>query len=80
MFQEIKKSIEFLLIRKKKATFAMISVQYEMEKKTMTREEALTHFLTARQHKREVVADLEKTMKAEYEKETGKKANYFFSL
>ncbi|MDD2603073.1 MAG: hypothetical protein WCS17_05935 [Prevotella sp.] len=51
-----------------------------MEKKTMTREEALTRFLTARQHKREVVADLEKTMKAEYEKETGKKANYFFSL
>jgi hypothetical protein len=58
----------------------MILVQYEMEKKTMTREEALTRFLTARQHKREVVADLEKTMKAEYEKETGKKANYFFSL
>ena len=43
--------------------------------KTITREETLARFLTARQHKREVVADLGKTMKAEYEKETGKKAN-----
>lgn len=46
----------------------------------ITREEAIARFIKARQHKREIVAELEKDMKKEYEERTGKKANYFFAL
>jgi hypothetical protein len=45
-----------------------------------TREEALMRFQKARQKKRDCIARLEKSMKAEYEKRTGKKAEYFFAL
>lgn len=45
-----------------------------------TREEALARFPKARQQKRECIARLEKSMKAEYEKRTGKTADYFFAL
>lgn len=44
------------------------------------RNEVLARFEAARQHKRELINRLEKSMKEEYEKETGKAANYFFAL
>ena len=48
---------------------------------TMTeKEEALARFQKARQRKRECIARLEKSMKAEYEKRTGKTPDYFFAL
>lgn len=44
------------------------------------KEEALARFQKARQRKRECIARLEKSMKAEYEKRTGKTPDYFFAL
>ncbi len=46
----------------------------------MTREEAQKRFETARQKKRDCLTRLEKNMKEEYEKRTGKTADYFFAL
>ena len=45
-----------------------------------TKEEALARFQQARQKKRDCIARLEKSMKADYEKRTGKTPNYFFAL
>ena len=45
-----------------------------------TKEEALARFQQARQKKRDCIARLEKSMKADYEKRTGKTSNYFFAL
>lgn len=46
----------------------------------MTREEVLTKFQTAKEKKHKCLAELEKRMKATYEKQTGKKADKFFAL
>ncbi|MBR1469580.1 MAG: hypothetical protein IJ605_05670 [Prevotella sp.] len=46
----------------------------------LTREQALAQFQRAKLRKRECIDKLEKTMKAAYEKQTGKTANYFFAL
>ena len=46
----------------------------------LEREEALARVNAAKKLKREIAAELEKEMKTQYEKETGKKANYFFVL
>ncbi|MGI6231630.1 MAG: hypothetical protein ACOYJF_02120 [Prevotella sp.] len=51
-----------------------------MDDITKKREEALARVNAAKRRKREIAAELEKEMKAQYEKETGKKANYFFVL
>lgn len=51
-----------------------------MEDNAQKIEEAMASVNTAKQHKREIAAELEKEMKAQYEKETGLKANYFFIL
>ena len=45
-----------------------------------TREQALTRFQRAKLRKRECIDRLEKTMKVDYEKRTGKTADYFFAL
>lgn len=45
-----------------------------------TKEDALLRFQEARQKKRECIARLEASMKAEYEKRTGKTPDYFFAL
>lgn len=45
-----------------------------------TKEDALLRFQKARQKKRECIARLEKSMKDEYEKRTGKSPDYFFAL
>jgi hypothetical protein len=52
----------------------------EIMKLLMTREEAQKRFETARQKKRDCLTRLEKNMKEEYEKRTGKTADYFFAL
>ena len=44
------------------------------------KEEALARFQNARQKKRDCIARLEKSMKADYEKRTGKTPDYFFAL
>ena len=44
------------------------------------KEEVLLRFQKARQKKRECIARLEKSMKDEYEKRTGKTPDYFFAL
>ncbi len=46
----------------------------------MKREEVLARFKEAKRRKHEIVSEMEKTMKEQYERETGKKANYFFVL
>ena len=48
--------------------------------KSVTRDDILARFQAARQKKRELVARLERDMKAEYEQRTGKTAAYFFAL
>lgn len=40
----------------------------------------MARFMAAKQKKQEVLCRLEKTMKEEYEKRTGLKANYFFAM
>ena len=47
---------------------------------TMDRDATLKRFQMARQRKRDCIARLEKSMKEEYEKRTGKTADYFFAL
>lgn len=47
---------------------------------TRTREETLSRFQQAKQRKKDCVDRLEKSMKASYEKKTGKTADYFFAL
>ncbi|MBR0489592.1 MAG: hypothetical protein IJJ68_05235 [Prevotella sp.] len=47
---------------------------------TTSEKNILARYQEARQRKRECVARLEKRMKEEYEKSTGKTADYFFSL
>ena len=44
------------------------------------KQNVMARFKAARQKKRELVAELEKELKARYEERTGQKANYFFSL
>lgn len=43
-------------------------------------EEVLRRFEASRARKRAIVAKMEREMKEEYEKETGLKCNYVFSL
>ena len=45
-----------------------------------TKEDVLARFQEARQRKRDCIARLEKSMKADYEKRTGKSPDYFFAL
>ena len=46
----------------------------------MTKEEAMNRFMAAKEKKRQCVARLEEKMKQNYEKRTGKPANYTFVL
>jgi vacuolar-type H+-ATPase subunit H len=46
----------------------------------MTKEEAMTRFMAAKEKKRQCVERLEEKMKQTYEKRTGKPANYTFVL
>lgn len=46
----------------------------------MTREEALTRFMAAKEKKRQCVERLEEKMKQTYEQRTGKPAKYSFVL
>lgn len=46
----------------------------------MTKEEAMKRFMAAKEKKRQCVARLEEKMKLNYEKQTGKPANYTFVL
>lgn len=46
----------------------------------MTKEEAMTRFMAAKEKKRQCVARLEEKMKQSYEQRTGKPANYTFVL
>lgn len=52
---------------------------YDMKAKK-TREEVLTKFQTAKEKKRECLVQLEKSMKEEYKKRTGKEVENFFAL
>lgn len=63
--------------------FAYICIHIKqkcMEKKVMTREEALLRFEKAKAKKRECIKKLEQEMKEAYEKRTGLKATYFSAL
>lgn len=44
------------------------------------REEAMARFMAAKARKKEIIAELEVEMKADYEKRTGLKAKYFSAL
>ncbi len=57
-----------------------IRCDFYMDDIRKKREEALARVNAAKKRKREIAAELEKEMKTQYEKETGKKANYFFVL
>ena len=46
----------------------------------MTKEEAMTRFMAAKEKKRQCVAWLEEKMKQSYEQRTDKPANYTFVL
>lgn len=46
----------------------------------MTREEAMSRFIAAREAKRNRLAELDKILSREYEKKTGLKPNYSFSI
>lgn len=43
-------------------------------------EQTMARFMAAKRKKQEVISRLEQTMKEEYEKRTGLKANYFFAM
>ncbi|WP_342989176.1 MULTISPECIES: hypothetical protein [Bacteroides] len=51
-----------------------------MMKAKKTREEVLTKFQTAKEKKKEYLVQLEKSMKEEYKKRTGKEVKNFFAL
>ena len=51
-----------------------------MMKAKKTREEVLTKFQTAKEKKKECLVHLEKSMKEEYKKRTGKEVENFFAL
>ena len=51
-----------------------------MMKAKKTREEVLTKFQTAKEKKKECLVQLEKSMKEEYKKRTGKEVENFFAL
>ena len=51
-----------------------------METKKLTREEAVKRFQASLDKKKKFVAELEKSMRDEYRKETGKEAKYFSVL
>lgn len=53
-----------------------ILININMERK-MTREEALRRFQASVEKKKAFVAELERSMREEYRKETGKEAKYF---
>lgn len=49
-----------------------------MEK--MTKESAMQKFMLAKKRKEEMVATIKEQLTSTYERETGLKANYFFSM
>lgn len=51
-----------------------------MNTKKLTREEALRRFQASCEKKKAFVAELEKSMREEYRKETGQEAKYFSVL
>lgn len=51
-----------------------------MEYKKRTREELLAVLEKAKQRKHDIANQLAESMKVDYERETGKKANYVFVL
>lgn len=51
-----------------------------MNTTTNNKENVILRFKAAKERKKAIISELEKEMKENYEKRTGKKANYFFSL
>ena len=51
-----------------------------LQKAKKTREAVLTKFQTAKEKKKECLVQLEKSMKEEYKKRTGKEVENFFAL
>lgn len=51
-----------------------------MKKMTITKETAMARFMASKKKKQNYIKQLEKRMKAEYEKATGLQANYFEAL
>ena len=52
----------------------------KMKKMTITKETAMARFMASKKKKQDYIKQLEKRMKAEYEKATGLQANYFEAL
>ena len=50
-----------------------------MDTTKKTYSSAMSRFMTAKQKKTDIIKELEVLMKAEYKKETGLEANYFFA-
>ncbi len=75
----------FLAGSRKKCNFA-IEMEYKpleeipMNTKKITREEAMRRFQASLAKKKAFVAELEKSMREEYRKETGQEARYFSVL
>jgi vacuolar-type H+-ATPase subunit H len=63
---------------KKRFIFANEKTYKTMVKDTKT--DAMERFMKAKKRKRECLSRLEKSMKEEYEKQTGLSADYFFAL
>lgn len=51
-----------------------------MVKKNKTYTAAMSRFMEAKRKKTEIIKELETLIKAEYEQETGLKADYFFAM
>lgn len=51
-----------------------------MERKIMSYDSAMSRFMKAKKKKSDLIKELEVLMKAEYKKETGLEANYFFAM
>lgn len=51
-----------------------------MEQEKLTREVAMQRFMLAKKRKQEMVATIKTQLTATYEKETGLKADYFFTM
>lgn len=67
------------MIISEKLLFLQKQRKYMMKAKK-TREEVLTKFQTAKEKKKECLVQLEKSMKEEYKKRTGKEVENFFAL
>lgn len=58
----------------------MIKNSPKTKNMTITKETAMARFMASKKKKQDYIKQLEKRMKAEYEKSTGLQANYFEAL